>query len=39
MVKINNELIEFEGNHGDKNHIIVEKHMFPYFSKMLKTEE
>ena len=35
---IQNKLIQFEGSHGDKNDIIVEKDMFPYFSRLLKAE-
>ncbi|MGE5474431.1 MAG: alpha/beta hydrolase [Ignavibacteriales bacterium] len=36
--KIKNTLIEFDGNHGDKNNVIVDKYMFPYFSKLLKVQ-
>jgi S-formylglutathione hydrolase FrmB len=33
---IKNELLKFNGSHGDKNNIIVKQNMFPYFSRVLK---
>lgn len=33
-----NKLVQFEGNHGDKNNVIFEKDMGPYFLGLLKNK-